>query len=75
VIEYLKNNESIEVHYCLKESPEFNAVEECWRPGKYHLIVSKYYPKFEDLISSISKYYMTNRFNLDIVKYLSRKVK
>jgi hypothetical protein len=32
--------------YLPKGSPEFNAVEECRRQGKYDLLVSKYYPKF-----------------------------
>ncbi len=75
VQEYLKeNNDSIRIIYLPKGSPEFNAVEECWRQGKHDLLVSKYYPKFIDLKSSVSKYYRTRRFNLDIVKYLSRKV-
>ena len=73
--EYLKeNNDSIRIIYLPKGSPEFNAVEECWRQGKHDLLVSKYYPRFTDLKSSISKYYRTRRFNLDVVKYLSRKV-
>ena len=74
VREYLKENkDSIKIFYLPKGSPEFNAVEECWRQGKYYLLVSKYYSKFTDLKSSIAKYYRTRRFNLDIVKYLLRK--
>lgn len=74
VQEYLKeNSDSIKIFYLPKGSPEFNAVEECWRQGKYDLLVSKYYPKFDDLKSSIAKYYRTRHFNLDIVKYLLRK--
>jgi transposase len=73
--EYLKeNNDSIRIICLQKGSPEFNAVEECWRQGKHDLLVSKYYPRFTNLKSSISKYYRTRRFNLDVVKYLSRKV-
>ena len=73
VREYIKeNNDSIKIFYLPKGSPEFNAVEECWRQGKYDLLVSKYYPKFTDLKSTISRYYRTRRFNLDIVKYLLR---
>jgi transposase len=74
VQEYLQeNNDSIKLFYLPKGSPEFNAVEECWRQGKYDLLVSKYYSKFTDLKSSIAKYYRTRHFNLDIVKYLLRK--
>jgi transposase len=73
--EYLEENkDSIKIFYFSKGSPEFNAVEECWRQGKYDLLVSKYYPEFIDLKSSISKYYRTRRFNLDIIKYLLRKM-
>jgi transposase len=74
VKEYLEENkDSIKILYLPKGSPEFNAVEECWRQGKYDLLVSKYYPGFDDLKSSIAKYYRTRHFNLDIVKYLLRK--
>ena len=72
--EYLKeNNDLIKIFYLPKGSPEFNAVEECWRQGKFDLLVSKYYPGFADLKLSIAKYYRTRRFNLDIVKFLQRK--
>ncbi len=75
VQKYLEENkDSLKILYLPKGSPEFNAVEECWRQGKYDLLVSKYYPGFDDLKSSIAKYYRTRRFNLDIVKYLLRKV-
>ena len=76
VMEYLeKNKNSIRMLYLPKGSPEFNAVEEC-TGGRENMIllVSKYYPKFTDLKLSIAKYYRTRRFNLDIVKYLLRKV-
>ena len=54
--------------------PEFNAVEECWRQeGKYH-ILSTYYPLFDFLKDTISYYYRTTKFKLDIVKYLMRTI-
>jgi hypothetical protein len=53
--------------------PEFDAVEECWRKGKYH-ILSTYYSTFDFLNDIISYYYRTSRFNLDIMKYLMRKI-
>jgi hypothetical protein len=58
-----------EPEYLSKGSPEFNAVEECWKQGKDDLLVSKYYPRFTDLKVAIREYYRTRRFNLDIVKY------
>ena len=73
VREYLEENkDAVRTVYLPKGSPEFNAVEECWRQGKCDLLVSKYYPKFTDLKSTISRYYRTRRFNLDVVKYLLR---
>jgi transposase len=74
VLKYLEENkDSLRILYFPNGSPEFNAVEECWRQGKYDLLVSKYYPGLNDLKSSISKYYRTRRFNLDIIKYLLRE--
>lgn len=73
VMEYLEENkDAIRIAYLPKGPPEFNAVEECWRQGKHDLLVSKYYPKFTDLKSTISRYYRTRRFNLNVVKYLLR---
>ena len=66
-----ENKDTARIEYFPVSSPEFNAVEECWRQGKYH-ILSAYYPLFDVLKSTISYYYRTTRFNLDIVKYLMR---
>ena len=75
VREYIKQNKDVlKVMYFPKGSSEFNAVEECWRQGKYDLLVSKYYPKFANLKYSIATYYRTKHFKLDIIKYLSRDV-
>ena len=73
VLEYLEENkDAVRIVHLPKGSPEFNAVEECWRQGKHDLLVSKYYPKLTGLKSTISRYYRTRRFNLDVVKYLLR---
>ena len=75
VREYIKQNKDVlKVIYFPKGSSEFNAIEECWRHGKYNLLVSKYYPKFVNLTNAISNYYRTRRFKLDILKYLFRNV-
>jgi transposase len=66
-----ENKDTIRLEYFPVGSPDFNAVEECWRQGKYN-ILSNYYPKFDDLRKIVSKYYRTNRFQLDITKYLLR---
>ena len=67
-----ENKDVIRVEYLPKGSPQYNAVEECWRQGKDDLLVSKYYPKFTNLKDAIANYYRTKRFKLDIIKYLLR---
>jgi transposase len=70
---YLEQNKgNIRLEYFPVGSPEFNAVEECWRQGKYHLL-STYYAVFDDLKYNICRYYRTARFHLNI-KYLMRTV-
>lgn len=70
---YLEENKDvIRVEYLPKGSPDYNAVEECWRQGKDDLLVSKYYPKFPNLKCAIANYYRTKRFKLNITKYLLR---
>jgi transposase len=74
VKEYLqRNGDDIMAEYFPVGSPEFNAVEECWRQGKYNLL-SEYYPNFQSLKQVISNYYRTIRFNLNIKKYLLRSM-
>jgi transposase len=68
-----KNKNTIRLEYFPVGSPEFNAVEECWRQGKYQ-ILSTYYPMFGFLKDTISQYYRITRFKLDIIKYLMRTI-
>ena len=72
IMEYLqKNNKDIQIEYFPVGSPEFNPVEECWKQGKYS-ILSNYYHSFSGIKQTISHYYRTKRFNLNIKKYLFR---
>jgi len=74
VQQYLQRNiDDIRVEYFPVGSPQFNAVEECWKQGKYN-ILSNYCPGFLHLKQIISNYYQTRRFNLDIKKYLLRSM-
>ena len=66
-----ENKNNIRLEYFPVGSPEFNAVEECWRQGKYY-ILSNYYSNFKNLKYTITRYYRTKRFQLDITKYLLR---
>ncbi len=70
-----RNNDDVMTveYYLPKGSPEFSAVEECWKQGKDDLLVSKYYPSFTNLKAAITDYYRTKRFNLNIAKYLMRE--
>lgn len=65
------NKDTIRLEYLPVGSPEFNAVEECWRQGKYN-ILSTCYNTFDFLKETISSYYRTRKFNLNIVQYLTR---
>jgi transposase len=66
-----ENKDTIRLEYFPVGSPEFNAIEECWRQGKYN-ILSCYYDRFDSLKEAISSYYRTRKFNLNIVQYLNR---
>ena len=68
-----ENRDTIRLEYFPIGSPEFNAVEECWRQGKYN-ILSCYYNTFDSLKGAISSYYRTRKFNLNIVRYLTRLI-
>lgn len=73
VKKYLKKNkDSIRIEYFPIGSPEFNAVEECWRQRGKHNLLSNYYANFQSLKHMVSQYYRTRRFNIDIKKYLLR---
>ena len=72
VKEYLQRNlETIRMEYFPVGSPEFNAVEECWRQGKCSILSNCPY-SLSHLKEMISQYCRTRRFNLDIKKYLLR---
>ncbi len=74
VSEYMqKSADSVRIEYLPVGSPQFNAVEECWRQGKYRLL-SNYYSGVQHLKQVISQYYRTTKFNLNIIKYLLRSV-
>ena len=73
VQKYVKKNDDVILDWFPKGSPQFNAVEECWKQGKYDLLVSQYQPSLNNLKNNISKYYRTKRFHPDILKYMQRE--
>ena len=66
-----RNLETTRTEYFPVGSPEFNAVEECWRQGKRSILSNCPY-SLSHLKEMTSQYYRTRRFNLDIKKYLLR---
>ena len=72
-VKYIERN-NILTEYFPTGTPELNAVEQCWARGKQKLLTSQPYKSLTDFIHAISEYYRTTRFNLDINKYLSRKL-
>ena len=73
VREFLRINKNIRIMCFPKGSPHLNAVEECWRQGKRRRLVSKYYRTFSNICMAISSYYRVPRFNLELIKYVSKK--
>ena len=45
---YLDENSDVMLHWFPKGSPQFNAVEEVWKQGKYNLLVSQYQPSLTE---------------------------
>lgn len=64
------NNECILPVRLPRCSPDLNPIEECWRQGKNDIVGLRFPPMFEDLKKTISEYYRTRRFKLDVIKYL-----
>jgi transposase len=60
--------------YLPTASPEFMVMEEVWNIAKRDLLVLKYYSSFIDFKKSISCYFRTKRFNLNMRNYLLREV-
>ena len=75
VLKYFEQNKDTLIPvYLPTASPEFMVMEEVWNIAKRDLFVLKYYTSFADLKKSISCYFRTKRFNLNMRNYLVRKV-
>ncbi len=74
VKEYFEQNKDTFPVYLPTASPEFMILEEVWNISKRELFVLKYYLSFEDFRKSISCYFRTKRFNLNMRSYLLRTV-
>ena len=75
VREYFDRHKDTLIPVCLPTaSPEFMVMEEVWNMAKRDLLVLNYYPSFSDFKKSISCYFRTKRFNLNMRNYLLREV-
>jgi transposase len=75
VREYFEENKDTLIPiYLPTASPEFMVMEEVWNMAKRDLLVLKHYPSFSDFRKSISCYFRTKRFNLNMRNYLLREV-
>ena len=73
--EYFDRHKDSLIPACLPTaSPEFMVMEEVWNMAKRDLLVLKHYPSFSDFKKSISCYFRTKRFSLDMGNYLLREV-
>ena len=72
VKEYLKCNKNVKLIYLPVASPEHNAVESCWKKGKYDLS-GVYFETKEQKRNCLSEYYRTQRFDLSIMDFIFRK--
>jgi hypothetical protein len=69
-----QNKDTFPVYLPTTASPEFMVMEEIWNIAKRDLLVLKHYPSFEDFRKSVSHYFRTKRFNLNMRNYLLRCV-
>jgi transposase len=69
-----QNKDTLIPVYLPTVSPEFMVMEEIWNIAKRDLLVLKHYPSFEDFRKSVSYYFRTKRFNLNMRNYLLRYV-
>lgn len=72
VTDYLRENrKTLRVRWIPTASPEFNAIEECWRQGEKDLSALPVFPtRLEELKRFLAGYYRTRRFNLDMRSFL-----
>lgn len=72
ISQYLKKHQNtIIVKWFPPKWPELNPVEECWHQGKNaNKLGLKYHPTFSEFESSITAYYRTKHFKLNLFKYL-----
>ena len=72
VTDYLRENrKTLRVRWIPTASPEFNAMEECWRQGEKDLSALPVFPmSLDELKRFLARYYRTRRFGLDMRSFL-----
>ncbi len=72
VKEFLAKNPDVKLIWQPKGSPYLNMIEQCWKISKYALLVSEYYAMFSVMHNTVSQYFRTTKFKLDIANYIFR---
>lgn len=72
VKQYLENNPDVKLIWLPKGSPYLNMIEQCWKMGKYALLVSQYYAMFAMMNKAVSEYFRLTKFKMDITNYIYR---
>jgi transposase len=71
VTDYLREHRAtIRVRWFPVAFPESNPVEECWHQGKAETLGSTFYNTFDEFKHTVSEYYRTKRFKLNLYNYL-----
>ena len=65
-----KHKQNIKVQWFPSGFPEANPMEECWNQGKDDVLGSRFFNSFEEFEKTVTTYYRTKRFKLDLYKYL-----
>ena len=74
VEDFLHEHPDMRMEYFPTACPEYNVVEAVWNILKKEVVRNSFYPTFEEMVYSVSKFMRTHRFsNLDMFKYISRK--
>lgn len=67
---FRKNKHRIRIRWFPSGFPEANPLEECWNQGKNIVQGSHFYNAFDEFHKTVSTFYRTRRFKLDLYKYL-----
>lgn len=68
-----KHHKDVKLVFLPPDAPHLSAIEEAWHQAKRMLFEIHHYD-VSDRKKMISEFFRTYRFNLDVLKYLRRKI-